>query len=139
MSSSKATASLKNKDKTKLTWTDRKTDVFAEGIFDPQYRRSDRTVGWVTVLERLALKKSSNVKMFEEIKKTLKKEFQARKMEVKDLTSTATLFLIYRQASSAQHQNTSRVINIRATRNVSVNKIFVKISSSYLYLDELSV
>ena len=77
--------------------------------------------------------------MFEEIKKTLKKEFQARKMEVKDLTSTAILFLIYRQASSAQHQNTSRVINIRATRNVSVNKIFVKISSSDLYLDELSV
>ena len=79
MSSSKATASLKNKDKTKLTWTDRKTDVFAEGIFDPQYRRSDRTVGWVTVLERLALKKSSSVKIFEEIQKNIEEGISGKR------------------------------------------------------------
>ena len=69
-----------------MTWTDQDTDVFAEVIFDPQYRGSDYTVGWVTVLERLALKKSSNVKIFEEIQKVLKKEFQAREMEVKEFT-----------------------------------------------------
>ena len=58
-------------------------------------------------------------------------------MEVKELTSAAILFIICRQASSAQHQNTSRVI--RVTRNVYVNKIFNKNSSSDLYLGELSV
>ena len=75
-----------------------------------------------TVLERLAQKKSSNVKIFEEIQKTLTKEFQARKMEVKETesTSAAILFLIYRQASSAKHQGTSRII--RVTRKVYVNK-----------------
>ena len=76
MVSSKTTASSKKKGKTKLTWTDRDTDVFAEGIFDPQYNGSDHTVGWATVLERLALKKSSNVKIFDEIQKTLKKNFR---------------------------------------------------------------
>ena len=135
MASSKAIASSKKKGKTKLTWTDRDTDV--EVIFDPQYSGSDHTVRWATVLERLALEKSSNVKIFEEIQKTLKKEFQTRKMEVKELTSAAILFIICRQASSAQHQNTSRVI--RVTRNVYVNKIFNKNSSSDLYLGELSV
>jgi len=55
-------------------------------MFDPQYRGSDYTVGWATVLERLALKKSSNVKIFEEIQKALKMEFQAREMEVKEFT-----------------------------------------------------
>ena len=69
MASSKATASSKKKGKTKLIWKDRDTDVFAEVIFDPQYRGSDHTVGWATVLERLALKKSANVKIFEEIQK----------------------------------------------------------------------
>ena len=64
MASSKATASSK-----KLIWKDRDTDVFAEVIFDPQYRGSDHTVGWATVLEQLALKKSANVKIFEEIQK----------------------------------------------------------------------
>ena len=125
MASSKATASSKKKGKTKLIWKDRDTDVFAEVIFDPQYRGSDHTVGWATLLERLALKKSSNVKVFEEIQKSSKKEFQARKREVKELTSAAILFLIYRQASSAQHQNTSHLIRVK--RNVYVNKIFVKI------------
>ena len=72
MSSSKATAFSKKKGKTKLTWTDRDTDVFAEGIFDPQCNGSDHTVGWATVLERLALKKFSNVKISEEIQKPLK-------------------------------------------------------------------
>ena len=73
-------------------------------MLDPQYRGSDHTVGWATVLERLALKKSSSVKIFEEIKKKpLKKEFQARKMEVKEFTSVAILFLISRKGSSAQH------------------------------------
>ena len=38
------------------------TDVFAGVISDLLYRRSDNTVGSATVLERLALKKSSNVK-----------------------------------------------------------------------------
>ena len=90
-------------------------------MLDPQYRGSDHTVGWATVLERLALKKSSSVK----IQKTLTKEFQARKMEVKEFTSVAILFLISRQASSAQHQNTRRVT--RETRNVYLNKLFVKI------------
>ena len=47
--------------KTKLTWTDQDTDVFTEVILDPQYRGNDYTVGWATVLERLALKKFSNV------------------------------------------------------------------------------
>ena len=37
-------------------------------------------------IERLALKKSSNVKIFEKIQIALKKEFQARKMEVKDFS-----------------------------------------------------
>ena len=69
MASSKATASSKKKGKTKLIWKDRDTDVFAEVIFDPQYRGSDHTVGWATVLEQLALKKSANVKIFEEIQK----------------------------------------------------------------------
>ena len=69
---------------------------------------------------------SSNVKIFEEIlKKALKKEFQARKTEVKEFTSAAMLFLISRQASLAQHQNTRRAT--RVTRNVYENKIFVKI------------
>ena len=81
----KVTASLKNKDKTKLTWTDQKTDVFAEGIFDPQYRTSDCTVGWVTVLERLALKKSSNVKIFEAIQKPLKRNFREERRKSKGL------------------------------------------------------
>ena len=45
MASSKATASSKKKGKTKLIWKDRDTDVFAEVIFDPQYRGSDHTVG----------------------------------------------------------------------------------------------
>ena len=112
---------LRKRRKIKLTWTDRDTDVFAKVIFDPQYRGSDHTVGWATVLERLALKKSSSVK----IQKTLRKEFQARKMEVKEFTSVAILFLISRQASSAQHQNTRRVT--RETRNVYLNKLFVKI------------
>lgn len=65
MASTNAAASLKKKGKTKLT--DQDTDVLAEVIFDPQYRGSDYTVGWARVLERLALKKSSNVKIFEEI------------------------------------------------------------------------
>ena len=84
MASTNAAASLKKKGKTKLT--DQDTDVFAEVIFDPQYRGSDYTVGWARVLERLALKKSSNVKIFEEIQIALRKEFQARKMEVKDFS-----------------------------------------------------
>ena len=46
-------------------------------------------------------------------------------MEVKEFTSVAILFLISRQASSAQHQNTRRVT--RETRNVYLNKLFVKI------------
>ena len=75
MSSSKAThAFSKKKGKTKLIWTDRDTDVFVEVKFDPQYRGSDHTVGWATVLERLALKKSSNVMIFEEIQKPLKRK-----------------------------------------------------------------
>ena len=86
-----------------MTWTDRDTDVFAEGIFDPQYRGCDNNLGWATVLERLALKKLSNVKIFEEIQKTLKKELHERKMEVKEFTSAAILLLLSRQASSAQH------------------------------------
>ena len=45
MVSSKSTVLLKNKRKTKLTRTDQDTDVFAEVIFDPQYRESDYTVG----------------------------------------------------------------------------------------------
>ena len=50
MASCKTTASSKKKGKTKLTWTDRDTDVFAEVILDPQYRGSDHTIGWATVL-----------------------------------------------------------------------------------------
>ena len=46
-------------------------------------------------------------------------------MEVKEFTSAATLFLISRQASLAQHQNTRRVTH--KTSNMYVNKIFVKI------------
>ena len=46
-------------------------------------------------------------------------------MEVKEFTSAAILLLISRQASSAQHQNTCRVTHV--TRNVYVNKIYVKI------------
>ena len=38
------------------------------------------------MLERLALKKSSNVKIFEEIQEALKNEFEAREMEVKAFT-----------------------------------------------------
>ena len=57
MVSSKETASLKKKGKTKLIKTDQDTDVFAEVIFDPQYRGSHHTVRWATVLERLALEK----------------------------------------------------------------------------------
>ena len=72
IASSKATVSSKKKGKTKLTWTDRDTDVFAEVMFYPQYRGIDHTVGWDTVLERLALKKFSNVKISEEIQKPLK-------------------------------------------------------------------
>ena len=67
MASRKESASLKVKTNKKLTWTDQDTDVFAEVISDPLYRGSDYTVGWATVLERLALKRSSNVKIFEEI------------------------------------------------------------------------
>ena len=37
MASSKAIASSKKKGKTKLTWTDQDTDVFAEVIFDTKY------------------------------------------------------------------------------------------------------
>ena len=125
MAPSKATASSKKERKTMLTWTDRDTNIFAEVTFDPQYRRSDHTVGWATVLERLTLKKSSNVKDIQKIQKTLKKEFQPRKMEVKEFTSAATLFLISCQASSAQHQNTRCITH--ATRNMYLNKIFVKI------------
>ena len=83
---SKAITKKKEKANKKLTWTDQDTDVFAEVIYDPQYRGSDYTVGWATVLERLALKKSSNVKIFEEIQEALKKEFEARKMKVKEFT-----------------------------------------------------
>ena len=54
MASTNAAASLKKKGKTKLT--DQDMDVFAEVIFDPQYRGSDYTIGWARVLERLALK-----------------------------------------------------------------------------------
>ena len=83
---SKAITKKKEKANKKLTWTDQDTDVFAEVIYDPQYRGSDYTVGSATVLERLALKKSSNVKIFEEIQEALKKEFEARKMIVKEFT-----------------------------------------------------
>ena len=83
---SKAITKKKEKANKKLTWTDQDTDVFAEVIYDPQYRGSDYTVGWATVLERLALKKSSNVKIFEEIQEALRKEFEARKMKVKEFT-----------------------------------------------------
>ena len=83
---SKAITKKKGKANKKLTWTDQDTDVFAEVIYDPQYRGSDYTVGWATVLERLALKKSSNVKIFEEIQEALKKEFEASKMKVKEFT-----------------------------------------------------
>ena len=44
-----------------LTWTDYDTSsIFAEVLFDPQYRGRDYTVGWATIMERLAPKKSSN-------------------------------------------------------------------------------
>ena len=67
MASSKATSlskvftKKKGKTNNKLSWADQDTDIFAEVIFDPQYRGIDYTVGWATVLEHLALKKSSNV------------------------------------------------------------------------------
>ena len=61
---SKAITKKKEKANKKLTWTDQDTDVFAEVIYDSQYRGSDYTFGWATVLERLALKKSSNGKIF---------------------------------------------------------------------------
>ena len=109
MESSKTTASSKKKGKTKLTWRDRDTDV--EVIFDPQYSGSDHTVRWATVLERLALKKSSNVKIFEEIQKTLKKEFQTRKMEVKELTSAAILCSFL--GSTPKHQKIFVKIRLR--------------------------
>ena len=57
----KVIAKKKGKTNKKLTWTDQDTDVFAEVISDPLYRESDYTVGWATVLERLALKKSSTI------------------------------------------------------------------------------
>ena len=64
--------------------------VFADviSVGDPIYRGSDYWVGhWVgMVLERLALKKSSNVKIFKEIKKALKNKVEARDMEVKEFT-----------------------------------------------------
>ena len=85
MSSSKATAFSKKKGKTKLIWTDRDTDVFAEVKFDPQYRGSDHTVAWATVLERVALKKSSNVKIFEAIQKPLKRNFREERRKSKSL------------------------------------------------------
>ena len=42
---SKAITKKKEKANKKLTWTDQDTDVFAEVIYDPQYRGSDYTVG----------------------------------------------------------------------------------------------
>lgn len=50
-----------------LTWTDQDSNVFAEVQFDPQYRGSDYTVGWATIMERLAPKKSLNERIFEAI------------------------------------------------------------------------
>ena len=38
---SKAITKKKEKANKKLTWTDQDTDVFAEVIYDPQYRGSD--------------------------------------------------------------------------------------------------
>ena len=46
---SNAITKKKEKANKKLTWTDQDTDVFAEVIYDPQYRGSDYTVGWATV------------------------------------------------------------------------------------------
>ena len=45
---SKAITKKKEKANKKLTWTDQDTDVFAEVIYDPQYRGSDYTVGVIT-------------------------------------------------------------------------------------------
>ena len=64
--SSKVITKKKGKTNKKLIWTDQDTVDFAEIISDPIYRGSDYTIGWATVLERLALKKSSNIEIFEE-------------------------------------------------------------------------
>ena len=68
-----------------MTWTDRDTEVFLEVIFDTKYRESDHIVGWATVLERLALKKSSNAKIFEEVQKKLKTNFRQERWKSKSL------------------------------------------------------
>ena len=77
----------KGKTNKKLTWTYQDTEVFAEVISDPIYRRSDYTIWWATILERLAFKKSSDKrKDIEEIQEALKNEFEARDMEAKEFT-----------------------------------------------------
>ena len=42
-------------------------NVFAEILFDPEYKGSNYTVGWAVILECVVLKMSSNEKIFEEI------------------------------------------------------------------------
>ena len=125
MASRKESASLKviakKKEKTnkKLTWTDQDTDVLLEVISDPLYRGSDYTVGWATMLKRLSLKKSSNIKIFEEIQECRHIGFD-----------------LYPSFHSApQHRNTRLV-----TRVKYLDKLFVKIRLRFytktIYLSE---
>ena len=121
ISSSKAIASSRKKGKTKLTWTDRDTDVFDVVVFDPQYRGSNHTVSeWATVLGRLALKKK--------FKKHRRRNFR-HLFFVSKATSAPILFLVSRQASSTQHQNTRRVT--RVTQRLTYIK--TKYSSKFVF------